>query len=62
MLFVTAIGLAFAACRRARRLAKKGLVPEELGHYGTAIEAALVAFSVGSAFVIYSVPSSCYGT
>jgi probable O-glycosylation ligase (exosortase A-associated) len=53
VLFVTAIVLAFAACRRARRLAKKGLVPEELGHYGTAIEAALVAFSVGSTFVIF---------
>ena len=53
VLFVTAIGLAFAASQRARRLAKKGLVPEELGHYGTAIEAALVAFSVGGAFVIF---------
>ncbi|MGH9387897.1 MAG: O-antigen ligase family protein [Vicinamibacterales bacterium] len=53
LVFVTAIVLAFVACGRARRLAKRGLVSEQLGHYGTAIEAALLAFAVGGTFVIF---------
>jgi probable O-glycosylation ligase (exosortase A-associated) len=52
-LFVGTLGLAFLACRRARRLAKKGMLPPAFGHYGTALEGALVAFSVGSTFVIF---------
>lgn len=52
-LFVGTIGLALAACGRARRLAKKGVLPPAYGHYGVALEAALVAFAVGGTFVIF---------
>ena len=38
-------------CRRVRRMAKRGEVPESLGHYAIGLETALVAFMVGGTFV-----------
>lgn len=52
-LFVTALFLAFVACWRARRLAKRGLVSKELGHYATGLESALVVVMIGGTFVIF---------
>jgi probable O-glycosylation ligase (exosortase A-associated) len=38
-------------CRRVRRMAKRGEIPESLGHYAIGLESALVAFMVGGTFV-----------
>jgi len=38
-------------CRRVRRMAKRGEIPESFAHYGTGLETALVAFIVGGTFV-----------
>jgi putative inorganic carbon (hco3(-)) transporter len=50
-LFVASIALAWLACWRARRLARLGLVSQDLGHYASALEAALAVFAVGGTFV-----------
>ena len=38
-------------CRRVRRMAKRGEIPENIGHYAIGLESALVAFMVGGTFV-----------
>jgi len=52
-LFVTIIFSSLLACRRVRRQAKLGEIPEELGAYAVAFEAALIAFMVGGSFVSF---------
>jgi probable O-glycosylation ligase (exosortase A-associated) len=51
LLFVTIMANAFRVCRRAQRLAKKHADLQNLAAYAVAIEAALVVFAVGGAFV-----------
>ena len=41
------------ACRRIRRMARKGEITESLGRYAIAMESALVAFAVGGSFVSF---------
>jgi probable O-glycosylation ligase (exosortase A-associated) len=53
VLFCGSVFFAAKSSNRARRLAKKGLISPDLGHFGTALESALVAFAVGSSFVIF---------
>jgi probable O-glycosylation ligase (exosortase A-associated) len=52
-LLVLQLGLAWAACRRAQRLAARGAISPELREFAVGIETALAAFAVGSAFVIF---------
>jgi probable O-glycosylation ligase (exosortase A-associated) len=51
LLFTGILLLAWIAAGRARRLAKRSMVPKELGDFGTALQMAIVAFAVGGAFV-----------
>jgi probable O-glycosylation ligase (exosortase A-associated) len=53
LLFMANVGFAFLACRRARRLARSGLVSKELRELAVAFETALVVFCVGGTFVIF---------
>jgi O-antigen ligase len=53
LLFVSILGSAAWACRRARRLAKKHPTLQNLALYAIAIEGALVAFAVGGSFVTF---------
>jgi len=48
-LFITSM----LACRRIRRWAKRGEIPDELGRYAIGFEAALASFAVGGAFVSF---------
>jgi O-antigen ligase len=52
-LFVANIVLALIACGRARRLAKRGQIPRELGELAIGVESALVVMCVGGSFVIF---------
>jgi probable O-glycosylation ligase (exosortase A-associated) len=51
LLYLSIVGLSFAGCRRIRRKAARGEIPNELGLYAVGLEAALVAFAVGGSFV-----------
>ena len=51
VLFLFLLFSSIRSCRRVRRMAKRGEIPESLGHYGIGLETALVAFMVGGTFV-----------
>ena len=53
LIFLTIFGSSVWACRRTRRMAKRGEVTESLGRYAIGMEASLVAFAVGGTFVSY---------
>jgi probable O-glycosylation ligase (exosortase A-associated) len=52
-LFVAIFGSSVWACRKVRRMARAKQVSDSLGRYAIGLEAALVAFAVGGAFVSY---------
>ena len=52
-LFMVIVLSSFWACRRVRIMAKRGEVPESLGHYATGLESSLIAFCVGGTFVSF---------
>jgi O-antigen ligase len=52
-LFVAIFGSSIFACRRVRKMAKRGEVTGSLGRYAIGMESSLVAFAVGGAFVSY---------
>lgn len=41
------------ACRKVRRSARRGEIPDSLGRYAIGLEAALASFAVGGAFVSF---------
>src|SRR5262249_44502939 len=51
ILFIAQLGLAFKACRRARRAAKVGPQYAALGQFAFALEGGLVAFMIGGTFL-----------
>jgi probable O-glycosylation ligase (exosortase A-associated) len=53
VLLVMNLLLAFTACRSVQRKAAAGLATEELGHYASAVETALVVFVVGGSFLSF---------
>jgi probable O-glycosylation ligase (exosortase A-associated) len=53
LLFIVIFGSSVWACRKVRRMARGNQVTESLGRYAIGMEAALVAFAVGGAFVSY---------
>jgi probable O-glycosylation ligase (exosortase A-associated) len=52
-LFLAIFGSSLFACRRVRKMAKRGEVTDSLGRYAIGMESSLVAFAVGGAFVSY---------
>ena len=52
-LFLAIFGSSLWACRRTRRMSKRGEISDALGRYAIGLEAALIAFAVGGAFVSY---------
>ena len=52
-LFLAIFGSSIFACRRVRRMARRGEVTQSLGRYAIGMESSLVAFAVGGAFVSY---------
>ena len=52
-LFVAIFGSSIFACRRVRKMAKRGEATASLGRYAIGMESSLVAFAVGGAFVSY---------
>lgn len=50
-LFVFILASSLWACRRVRRMSKRGEIPESLGAYAVGLESALVAFMIGGTFV-----------
>lgn len=53
LLYVAIIFTSWRACRRVRKAAAAGQVPDELGQYAIALESSLVAFIVGGSFVSF---------
>ena len=53
VLFVAIFTSSWWACRRVRRMARRGEITESLGRYAIGMESALVAFAVGGSFVSF---------
>jgi probable O-glycosylation ligase (exosortase A-associated) len=51
LLFIAILVVTLRSAAWARRQAASGAAPPELGHYGNALEAGLIAFMVGGTFV-----------
>ena len=49
--FVIIMVMSLWACRRVRRMAQRGEIPQTLGSYGTGLESALIAYLVGGSFI-----------
>jgi len=52
-IFIAIFASSWWACRRTRRLARRGEITESLGRFAIGLESALVAFAIGGAFVSY---------
>lgn len=53
LIYVAIVVSSFFACRRVRKSAARGEVPDELGAYARALETGLVAFIIGGSFVSF---------
>jgi probable O-glycosylation ligase (exosortase A-associated) len=53
LLFIGSLAGALVACRRARRLARRGEVSKDVGEFAVALETALIVFGVGGTFVSF---------
>lgn len=53
LLYLAIVVSSFVACRRVRKSAARGEVPDALGTYARALETGLVAFIVGGSFVSF---------
>jgi O-antigen ligase len=53
ILFLAIILSSLRACRRVRKAAQRGELPGNMGPYGVALEASLIAFCIGGSFVSF---------
>jgi O-antigen ligase len=53
LLFVTIVVTSLLTCRKVRKMAARGEIPQDMAAYATGLEASLVAFIVGGSFVSF---------